>query len=274
MTLRRISALLIGITTLIPACSNGSKEHSIEVKNRLDTRMAEAIAHIEPYDPRLSQDANELLMMFRASFGSVAFSEEDHSVQMFGYPECPLHYQPSLVPCYGFAATRGGGRNIGGWDSRANVLFIDESLSVDDPVTPFVVLHELRHASQSMNGMTMDPMPRRAGDIWTRERDATEFEINLENAATNGRFNETITALMDRYRDGTLTSVTVNGIVYPALTTEAEDLFPGITPLGRDLLNVSIIHAFNLPITNDKSTMTSNLQVGLADPKVQAIMPK
>lgn len=244
-----------------------SMERSVNAKARLEQVVGQYIENISMYDPRLAEEAQELLSLFSSRFvpASVLVTERTFS---------PISRGTCRIPsgCFTFGLAPPSIGTAGRWDDLGEALVVMQNVS-DDPISVFVVLHELRHAQQYLDGQPLDPLPRSAGDPWAREADAMAFEIRLLHASTAGRFGDLVGQLVAAHRVGLISSVTRNGIVYPRTNGIAEELFPEISSEGRNVVDVAIIHTFNLVLGSQADdVMTSNLQMGLRDPDVIAFM--
>lgn len=247
---------------------------SSHAKAQLEQSIATVVAAVSAKDAGLGTEAAHLQAAFAINFGPLVFTEDEQKMRISGIEPC----RASDVPCFGYAFTHHGAddRNIGGWVDNAQMLFTSDVLPPDDKMAGFVALHELRHYEQFAKEMPADPKPRTAGDRWPRERDATEFEVGLERAATNGAFDRVVSDLVARERAHTLEHATFGNVVFPKLDDSAEQIIPNISPIGTDLLDVSVIYAFNVALLTDTSEeardrLISTLQMGLADPQVHAL---
>ena len=262
----------------LTACNSGNQSvlNGQRVKDQLEANLRTTVSDIALRDPALAAETEPFLVTFRDHFAPLAFTETDSGMNLMGHPPCRV---PS-APYFGFAAPhqKAAERNIGGWLDRAEALFIADVLPPDDLMAPYVTLHELKHAEQYERGDPRDPLPRIAGARWPRERGATEFEVRLENAGSDGRFNRAVAVLVARSNAHELTEATYGNVVYPKLDGVAQEIFPGISPIGADLLGVSIIYAFNMALLTDTSEesrdrLVSTLQMGFTDPAVHQLYP-
>jgi hypothetical protein len=268
--------MFIAFLLFLLTCSSAPStiETGQAVQTALLANMAKTVDVVRLNDNEAATEADKLIEIFRSQFAPLDYVEYDDHIAIRGSARCGA----TESRCFGFAAphNKSGDHTIPGWMDGPALLVIPDALPADDLMAPFVAFHGLQKNAQFQRLAPPDPLPRVSGERWPQEREATELEIRLLEAATNGRFSQVVNDLVARERSHNLRTVTFGNVEYPALNGEAARIMPGISPIGADLLNMSIVYAFNMKLftnTSDeiRDRTISTLQIGLGEREVQAL---